>query len=114
MKVEWAANSQLVPYVVEVDEDDLDVTSCAVHRTMNMPVSKTKPLSGKHQIAAMARLRQVLAGTPSGIDHKQAIKEVAGALDCPEARKATVAKETIDRLILNGHLFFNEGVIKLT
>ena len=104
---------ELVRYVVDVDEDGLDVTSCAVRRTFNVPVAKAKPLSGKNQIAAMAKLRPLLTASPKGIDHKGAINEVAAALSCPPARKATVAKETIDRLLVNGHLSMDEGVVRV-
>ena len=104
---------ELVRCVVDVDEDGLDVTSCAVRRTFNAPVAKSKPLSGKNQIAAMAKLRPLLTANPKRIDHKGAINEVAAALSCPPARKATVAKETIDRLLVNGHLSMDEGVVRV-
>ena len=104
---------ELVRYVVDVDEDGLDVTSCAVRRTFNAPVAKAKPLSGKNQIAAMAKLRSLLTTHPQGIDHKGAINEVAAALSCPPTRRATVAKETIERLLVNGHLSLDEGLVRV-
>jgi AAA domain/Primase C terminal 2 (PriCT-2) len=104
---------ELVRVVVDADADGSDITSCAVHRTVNAPVVKAKPLSGKQQIAAMAGLQSVLTANPAGISHADAIKEVATVLTCPQGRKATVAKETIDRLILNGHLVFSNGAVRL-
>jgi putative DNA primase/helicase len=104
---------ELVSCPVGIDEDGHEVTSCAVRRTLNTPVAKAKPLSGKNQIAAMVRLRQLLYANPNGIDHKGAVEEVAAVLVCPEGRKASVAKDTIDRLIANGHLVLSEGAIKL-
>ena len=55
----------------------------------------------------------LLTANPKGIDHKGAINEVAAALRCPAARKVTVAKETIDRLLVNGHLWMDEGVVRI-
>lgn len=105
---------ELVSYVVGLDEDGRDLTSCAVRRTVNVPVAKAKPLSGKNQIAAMVRIRQLLSAAPTGIDHPIAVREVAKVLDCPNPRKAAVAKDTIDRLIVNGHLHITEGGIQLS
>jgi hypothetical protein len=107
------SNRTLVRYNVAVDDDGLDVTSCAVRRTLNLPGVKAKPLTGKNQKAAMEKLRQILSGSPTGVSHKIATHEVAAVLNCSEGRKASVAKDTIDRLILNRHLFLNEGVINL-
>jgi len=96
-----------------VDRDGYVVTSCAVRRTFNVPVAKAKPLAGRNQIAAMAKLRPLLTANPSDLSHEDAVKEVAAVLTCPQGRRTSVAKETIDRLTLGGHLCFNEGVIKL-
>jgi putative DNA primase/helicase len=104
---------ELVPYVVDIDQDELEITSCAVRRTLSAPVAKAKPLSGKHQVAAMAKLRQILSGHSNGVSPKVATQEVAAILDCPKGRAASVAKDTVDRLIVNRHLYLNEGVIKL-
>jgi RecA/RadA recombinase len=76
---------ELVRYVVDIDADGLDVTSCAVRRVANLPlpVVNAKRLSGRHQIAAMAKLRGLLTSNPNGISHKDAVAEVAAVLRCP-------------------------------
>ena len=104
---------ELVSYGIGFDDDGLGITSCAVGRALNAPIAKAKPLNGKHQKAAMTRLRPLLTANPRGIGHGDAVAEVAAVLACPQGRKATVAKETVDRLLINGHLFINEGVVGL-
>jgi hypothetical protein len=103
---------ELVSYVVDVDADGLDVISCAVRQTINLPVVTAKTLSGVRQVAAMAKLRALFAANPNGISRKGAIAGVASVLKCPPGRQATVAKETIERLVANGHLLVDddEGV----
>jgi hypothetical protein len=61
----------------------------------------------------MAKLRVVFTARPGGISHADAMKEVATALSCPSGRAATVAKETIDRLIQNRHLILGGGMLTL-
>lgn len=36
-----------------------------------------------------------------------------GPKECGRFCKATVAKETIDRLLVNGHLSMDEGVVRV-
>ncbi len=104
---------EMVRYVVDVDQDGLDVTSCAVRRTVNFPVAKAKKLSGKNLVAAMTRLRPLLDASPNGISHSDAIKEVADVLTCPQARRTFVAKATIDRLLQNGHVHMGDGGMRI-
>jgi hypothetical protein len=104
---------ELVRYVVDRDQDGFDITSCAVRRTVNVPVAKAKRLSGKNQVAAMAKLGPLIAADPNGITHSDAIKEVAAVLTCPQARRTAVAKETIDRLLQNGHIRLGDGGMRL-
>jgi hypothetical protein len=107
---------RLAQYVVGADQWGQDVTSCAVDRTLNLaaPQSKPKPLSGKNQIAAMAKLTNVLAANPDGLSKADAIAEVATILTCRAGRRSTVAKETIDSLTAGGHLNVDEGVVTLS
>jgi hypothetical protein len=61
----------------------------------------------------MTRLRPLLTANPRGIGHGDTVAEVAAVLSCPQGRKATVAKETVDRLLTNGHLLMTEGMVSL-
>jgi hypothetical protein len=107
---------RLVPYTVDVDPIGLPVTSCAVDRTLNLavPQSKPKPLSGKNQGAAMAKLKGLLAANPAGVSEADAIAAVSSVLDCQAGRRTTVAKETIKGLAAGGHLNVDEGVVTLS
>ena len=106
---------RLAQYVVDVDQWGRDVTSCAVERTLNLAVPKPPPkrLSGKHQVAAMAKLKGMLAANPAGVSEVDAIAAISSVLDCPAGRSSTVATETIRRLAAGGHLNVDEGVVTL-
>jgi hypothetical protein len=107
---------RLAQHVVGTDQWGQNVTSCAVEPTLNLatPQSKRKPLSGKHQVPAMARLSAVLAANPAGLSKADAIAEVATILTCAAGRRSTRAKETIDSLTAGGHLNVDEGVVTLS
>jgi hypothetical protein len=101
---------RLAQYVVDVDQWGQDVTSCAVERTVNLaaPQPRRKPLSGKHQVPAIAKLKGMLATNPAGVSEADAIAAVSSILDCPAGRRSTVAKETIKRLAASGRLNVDE------
>lgn len=103
---------ELVPYIVGQDEDGYEITSCAIRQTLHAPQTRAKPLKGKRQLAAMAKLNGLLQGNPTGVSYQNAIQEVAAALACPKGRALSAAKETIDNLIRSGHLVLGEGGIR--
>jgi len=106
---------ELVNYVVGADDDGDDITSCAVRPTLNIPKPARKPISGKNQIAAMAHLRQVMAGGVPSLSYENAKTEVAAILTTIEVkRRGTRAKELVDALISGGHLNFDEEGMKIT
>ncbi len=106
-------NFELVRYVVGNDEDGMEVTSCAIQWTINAVHKPLKKLTGKHQVACMKKLRELQEKHPDGVDRKSVLEQVAAKLECPAGRSNAIAKETIERLIINGHLSDNEGVINL-
>ena len=105
---------ELVRHTVDVDSEGYSISSCAVRQAINAPAKKTKPVSGRHQRAAMEKMQVLLNGNQAHVSWKAAVAEVALVLDCPEGRRMTVAKETLERLQLNGHLSIHEGELSLT
>jgi hypothetical protein len=108
---------RLAQYVVDVDQWGQDVTSCAVDRTLNLaaPQSKRKPPRGRNQVAAIAKLKVVLAACPAGVSEANAVAEVAAVLqNCEAGRRTTKAKETIKSLAAGGRLNVDEGVVTLS
>jgi nicotinamidase-related amidase len=53
----------LKSYVVDYDEDGLEVTSCAIERTTNEAHKPLKKVTGKHQIVCM--VKEGVAGNAS-------------------------------------------------
>lgn len=79
-----------------------------------MPKPPPKLPSGKNQLAAMAKLKGMLAANPAGVSEADAVAAVSSVLDCLAGRRTTVAKETIKRLAAGGHLNVDEGVVTLS
>lgn len=104
---------ELVPHVVWLDDDGLDVSSCAVRQTLMAPVQPTRPLAGKRQKAVMEKLQVVLRGAPEGMPLQEAATAAASATGSAPKRQATDARAVILTLIKNGHLFEQEGKVSL-
>ena len=106
-------NFALVAYSVGTDIDGFELRSCAVEPTFNPPTLRAKPLMGKHQKAAFGRLSELFDGPSSSITWDNAVAEVASSLSCGGSRRTTIAKETLERLIENGHFTLSDGALKL-
>ncbi len=104
---------ELVPYVVGADDDGDDITSCAVRPMLTLSKPARKPISGKNQMAAMARLHQVMAAGATSISYEDAKTEVAATLTIDPKRRGARAKELLDALIRAGHLSFEGGDLKI-
>lgn len=104
---------ELVPYVVEQDEDGADITSCAVRQVLLTGATTTRKIVGKNQKSAFAVLTGLVSTYPDGIPIKDAIKAVGAAIQCEDARRTTRATEALAGLAESGHLFQDEGVIVL-
>lgn len=102
----------LKPYTVGTDEDGLDVTSCAVERSL-IPLTLARPLSGRNQVLAMAALRQCLQTDGKALTETRGVEIIASSLSSAPGRRHTIAKELLARLISMGHLVLDEGGVNL-
>lgn len=94
----------LVHYDLGTDADGEPVGSCAVRQTVLPAASTLPPVKGPRRIAVMAKL---LSFAPNGnltLDIEAAITAVAPDIGVPSRRQRTVARETINALIVSGHL----------
>jgi hypothetical protein len=94
----------LVHYDLGTDADGEPIGSCAVQQAIHPPSLRLSPLRGARRIAVMAKLVSLSSGGNLSIDKEAAISAVAPDLDVAAKRKRTVARETIDSLIVSGHL----------
>lgn len=104
---------ELAPYIVYQDEDGLDVTSCAIRRTLPKTGSGVKPITGRNQKAAYQVLTRLSAQHPEGIPMPVALRAVGEVMPCEDRRRMTRAAEAIKGLTESGHLHEIEGVVVL-
>lgn len=86
------------------DVDGEPIGSCAVRQTALSPSSSLPPVRGKHRIPVMARLRSLTANGMGSIDFASAVNAIAPDIDVVSSRQRTVTKDTINALIVSGHL----------
>jgi len=103
----------LVTYDLGIDPDGDPVKSCAVRQTVHTPLSKLPPVKGAHRIAVMAKLHSLALNGNLALDMQAAIAAVVPDLDLPSKRQRTVARETVNALILSGHLVRDGDIICL-
>ncbi|TSA10062.1 MAG: hypothetical protein D4R79_12335 [Comamonadaceae bacterium] len=104
---------ELAPHTVGQDEDGLDITSCAVRRTLLEAGSNRKQISGKNQKPAYQVLTKLSAEHPEGVPIKAALAAVAKVLSGEVGRRTTRATEAITGLTESGHLQQIDGVVFL-
>lgn len=109
-----ARGFELAAQIVDQDEGGANITSCAIKPRLMLMQKPQKGLTGKNQCGAHEALTILAASHPTGIPMELGIKAVAGSLQCPEGRRTTRAKETINSLVESGHLRQDEGGIFLT
>ncbi|MEY4076041.1 MAG: putative helicase [Pseudomonadota bacterium] len=101
---------QLKSYTVGTDEDGLDVTSCAVERSL-LPQTSVRPVTGKNQTPAMAALKPHLDAVGVVLPKSQAIEIITRNLTSAPARRRQYAKELLTKLVNSGHLVMNDGCV---
>lgn len=102
----------LIPYIVDQDEDGDPITSCAVQPTIHAPTLSRKKPSGKNQRTALAATQGYLQQPGANASYKTILAVVASELE-DSNRKTERAKEAVDALIRHGHLVLNERGISL-
>jgi hypothetical protein len=103
---------ELVPYVVDQDQWGDELESCAVRQLLVARSPALPPVVGKHRKAIMVAIRVAVEGAGDGPPWGQALEISAAAIDMKDnGRRKTVAKETLDGLIISGHLRLTEGKI---
>lgn len=108
-----SSHFELVPYPVSTDQWGDEVRSCAVRELSSGPPPTPPAITGKHQKAAMAAVRDALVISAAGVVWERAIEVVASALAVASNRRSTVAKETLSALIRNGHLRLTDQGLRL-
>lgn len=78
--------------------------SCVISQAIHSHAAKLGPVAGKHRIATMAKLKAVMDNGAGEFDLQAAAALVAPELAVESKRQLTVAKSTIDSLIISGHL----------
>lgn len=101
---------QLKSYTVGTDEDGLDVTSCAVERSL-LPQTSVRPVTGKNQIAVMAALKPHLDAEGAVLPESQAIEIIARNLTAAPGRRRYVAKTVLTDLVGSGRLVMNDRYV---
>lgn len=101
---------QLKSYTVGTDEDGLDVTSCAVERSL-LPQTSVRPVTGKNQIAAMSALKPHMDAEGVVLPESQAIEIIARHLTTSPGRRRSIAKDLLTALVGSGHLVMNDGCV---
>ena len=86
---------ELVPYVVGADDDGDNITSCAVRPMLTLTKPARKPISGKNQTAAMARLQQVMGAGATSISYEDAKTEVAATLTIEPRRRGARDRKSV-------------------
>lgn len=95
---------ELVPYVVEQDEDSEDITSCAVRSALAGTNAKRSSPTGKNQIAALQVVSGLCSARGGGILLADAMHAIAAVFLGPPGRRNSRAKEAIESLTESGHL----------
>lgn len=108
---EYAFN--LISYDLGTDADGEPVKSCAVRQTVLTPASELPPVKGPHRIAVMAKLPSLLTGAINALDIEAAVAAVAHDINVETKRQRSVARETINALIVSGHLVRDGNAICL-
>lgn len=101
---------QLKSYTVGTDEDGLDVTSCAVERSL-LPQTSVRLVTGKNQISAMAALKPHLDAEGVVLTESQAIEIIARNLTAAPGRRRSIAKDQLPNLVAMGQLVLNDGYV---
>jgi AAA domain len=94
----------LISYDLGTDGDGDPVRSCAVRQSFVPPSSELPPLKGAHRMAVMAKLPSLLTGAISALNIEAAVAAVAPDIHAESKRQRTVARDTINSLIVSGHL----------
>jgi hypothetical protein len=95
----------LASYDLGTDADGDPIRSCAVRQTILAPSSsQLPPVKGTHRIAVMAKLPSLLTGSVSALSIETAVGAVAPDINVLPKRQRTVARDTINSLIVSGHL----------
>lgn len=103
----------LVSYDLGNDVEGAPVRSCAVRQTVLTPSSGLPPVKGAHRTAVMAKLPSLLTNGISNLDIEAATVAVASCINVASKRQRTVARDTINSLIVSGHLVRNGDTICL-
>lgn len=103
---------ELAPYQVGNDDDGTPVMSCAVRPAIHQRSRARRPVQGARQQAAMAALRVPLADGRA-LTVSEAVSRIAEALDVPDGRRITSAKDVIANLIHVGYLSSTDGCVTL-
>jgi putative DNA primase/helicase len=95
---------ELISYTVGTDADGRPITSCAVRQTIHPPSAKLPPVVGKHRISVMSRLMSLMPNGAGVMDIDAAVVAVTPEIDCEPRRRGSVARATINALVVSGHL----------
>ena len=104
---------ELMRYTVGTDADGRSIDSCAVRQIVVSPSASLPKVTGKHRVAVMVKVTALASTGQMPMSMVQLIAAVTPDLDCPPKRRSTVAKATIDTLVLSGHLARNGDIASL-
>jgi putative DNA primase/helicase len=104
----------LISYDLGIDPDGDPIGSCAVQQAIRPPSSELPPVKGPHRIAVMAKMLALTSHGNVTLDIEAAITAVAPDIGVAPKRQRTVARETINALIVTGHLVRNGDIITLS
>jgi hypothetical protein len=94
----------LISYDLGVDADGDPIRSCAVCPTIHPPSTKLPSVKGVHRIAVMAKLLSLMSNGTATLSIVAAVAAVAPDINVVPKRQRAVARETINALIVSGHL----------
>lgn len=104
---------ELVSYPVGTDQWGDELRSCAVRQLLGAPKPSLPAVTGKNRIAVMAAVRQAIVAEPAGISWNRTIEIAATAITASGGRRNTVAKATLNGLVVSGHLHHSNGDVIL-
>lgn len=104
---------ELVSHCLGKDEDGDPIWSCAVRQIVFSSSTELPPVKGTHRIAVMAKLPNLINGALGSLTIDAAVGAVAHDINVVPKRKRAVARDTINGLIISGHLVLIEDTICL-
>jgi hypothetical protein len=102
---------KLKSHFVGRDEDGDELRSCAIEIDLSLPTPKLRPLVGSNRVACMEALKSAITAGATSLTWERAIEIAAAVLNLPAGRRKARAKETLESMLLSGHLRLESGLL---